>query len=222
MINRPSRLRSQNRDKTLAGAPDAPPDHHAARDHHAALHQGFHWQVDTYFNIATVCCSRWARAAAIDLGAPEKVAIQAMKTWTSSTFHSFLALQTAADVASHQLRALGVQRGDRVAIVMPQRFETAAAYMAVFQMGAVAAVLSMLFGPEALAFRLHDSGAVVAIADESAGFQRCNPYAATARRCARWWRSALARCMAMWRRPMALGQRSRTRLSTRWPMRRRC
>ena len=167
MINRPSRLRSQNRDKTLAGAPDAPPDHHAARDHYAALHQGFHWQVDTHFNIATVCCSRWARAAAIDLGAPEKIAIQAMNTLTGCTFHSFLALQTAADAASHQLRALGVQRGDRVAIVMPQRFETAAAYMAVFQMGAVAVPLSMLFGPEALAFRLHDSGAVVAIADES-------------------------------------------------------
>ena len=167
MINRPSRLRSQNRDKTLAGAPDAPPDHRAVQDHYASLHQGFHWQVDTHFNIAAVCCGRWARAAAIDLDAPEKIAIQAINTWTSSTFHSFLALQTAADATSHQLRALGVQRGDRVAIVMPQRFETAAAYMAVFQMGAVAVPLSMLFGPEALAFRLHDSGAVVAIADES-------------------------------------------------------
>ena len=90
-----------------------------------------------------------------------------MKTWVSGTFHSFSALQTAADAASVQLRALGVQRGDRVAIVMPQRFETAVAYMAVFQMGAVAVPLSMLFGPEALAFRLHDSGAVVALADES-------------------------------------------------------
>ena len=60
-----------------------------------------------------------------------------------------------------------MQRGDRVAIVMPQRFETAVAYMAVFQMGAVAMPLSMLFGPEALAFRLQDSEAVVAICDDS-------------------------------------------------------
>ena len=62
---------------------------------------------------------------------------------------------------------LGVQKGDRVAIVMPQRFETAVAYMAVLQMGAVAMPLSMLFGPEALAFRVEDSGAAVALCDEA-------------------------------------------------------
>ena len=45
---------------------------------------------------------------------------------------------------------------------MPQRFETAVAYMAVLQLGAVAMPLSMLFGPEALQYRLHDSEAVVA------------------------------------------------------------
>jgi acetyl-CoA synthetase len=49
---------------------------------------------------------------------------------------------------------------------MPQRFETAVAYMAVLQMGAVAMPLSMLFGPEALAFRVEDSGAAVALCDE--------------------------------------------------------
>jgi acetyl-CoA synthetase len=62
----------------------------------------------------------------------------------------------------------GVQRGDRVAIVLPQRFETAVAYMAVLQMGAVAMPLSMLFGPEALEYRLQDSEAVVAICDGQA------------------------------------------------------
>ena len=57
------------------------------------------------------------------------------------------------------------ERGDRVGIVMPQCFETAVAYIAVLQMGAVAMPLSMLFGPEALEYRLHDSEAVVAICD---------------------------------------------------------
>jgi acetyl-CoA synthetase len=41
-----------------------------------------------------------------------------------------------------------------VAIVMPQCFETAVAYMAVLQMGAVAMPLSLLFGPDALEYRL--------------------------------------------------------------------
>ena len=75
-------------------------------------------------------------------------------------FHSYRELQLAADALSHVLAAQGVGRGDRVAIVMPQRFETAVAYMAVLQMGAVAMPLSMLFGPEAMAFRLQDSEAV--------------------------------------------------------------
>jgi acetyl-CoA synthetase len=54
-----------------------------------------------------------------------------------------------------------------VAIVLPQRFETAVAYMAVLQMGAVAMPLSMLFGPEALSFRINNSQARVAVCDES-------------------------------------------------------
>jgi acetyl-CoA synthetase len=68
---------------------------------------------------------------------------------------------------SHVLVEMGVKRGDRVAIVMPQRFATAVAYMAVFQLGAVAMPMSMLFGPEALEYRLQNSEAVVAICDES-------------------------------------------------------
>ncbi len=50
---------------------------------------------------------------------------------------------------------------------MPQRPETAVAHIAIHQLGAVAMPLSMLFGPEALGWRLQDSGAVLAIADET-------------------------------------------------------
>ena len=41
-----------------------------------------------------------------------------------------------------------MKRGDRVAIMLPQRPETAIAYIAMFQMGAIALPLSHLFGPE--------------------------------------------------------------------------
>ena len=159
MIKRARPARSQGSDKSLTAA---------QADHYAALHQGFRWQLESHFNIAEVCCSRWARADAEWSDAPKKVAIRAMNDSARTTFHTYLELQQAADALSHQLQGLGVKRGDRVAIVMPQRFETAVAYMAVFQMGAVAMPLSMLFGPEALAFRLHDSEAVLALADESA------------------------------------------------------
>lgn len=147
--------RSQDRDMAAARQPD----------HYAALHQGFRWQVDEYFNIADVCCRRWA--AGSGKSAPERVAVRAHQTGAATTFYTYVQLQQAADALSHVLVQLGVQRGDRVAIVMPQRFETAVAYMAVFQMGAVAMPLSMLFGPEALEYRLQDSDAVLAICDEN-------------------------------------------------------
>ncbi len=132
-------------------------------DAYEAVHQQFAWQVPAKFNMAEVCCGRWARSPQHQ----HEVAIlehqtggQAPLTWT------FAQLQSAANLLSAQLVALGVQKGDRVAIVMPQRFETAVAYVAVLQMGAVAMPLSMLFGPEALAFRVADSGAAVALCDE--------------------------------------------------------
>ena len=50
---------------------------------------------------------------------------------------------------------------------MPQRIETAVAHLAVYRLGAIAMPLSILFGVDALQYRLRDSGAVCAIVDES-------------------------------------------------------
>jgi len=133
-------------------------------DHHQAMHQGFGWRVPAQFNMAEACCGRWARWP----DAAQRIAILADGAAVERRSHSYAELQHCANRLSNALRRLGVQRGDRVAIVMPQRFETAVAYIAVLQLGAVAMPLSMLFGPEALEFRLHDSEAVVAICDAAA------------------------------------------------------
>ncbi len=133
-------------------------------DRYLAIHQGFGWKVPKRFNMAQACCGQWAAqpATARRVAIREHVAGQGLgQSWT------FGQLQTAANRLSRVLQAQGVQRGDRVAIVLPQRFETAVAYMAVLQMGAVAMPLSMLFGPEALSFRIKDSQARVAVCDES-------------------------------------------------------
>src|SRR4051812_37591272 len=130
-----------------------------AGDHWEAMHRRFGWHVPPRFNIAQACCGQWAAQA----DAEQRVAIRAHGGATLS----FAALQREANAMSRLLVRLGVGPGDRVAIVMPQRFETAIAYMAVFQLGAVAMPLSMLFGPEALEYRLQDSEAVVALCDES-------------------------------------------------------
>ena len=132
-------------------------------DAHAALHQGFGWRVPLHFNIAQVCCTRWAQ----DARSASRVAI----TWEHEDGRQgglrYGDLQIQVNRLSHALVRLGVQRGDRVAVLMAQRPQTAVAHIALYQMGAVAMPLSVLFGPDALAYRLQDSGAVVALADES-------------------------------------------------------
>ena len=92
-------------------------------------------------------------------------------------------LQRDANRLAHALRSLGVQRGDRVAIVMPQRFETAVAHIALHQLGAVAMPLSMLFGPDALEYRLQHSEA----ARGDRRRERASATCCGARRCARGW-----------------------------------
>jgi acetyl-CoA synthetase len=141
----------------------------APHDFYAAMQQGFAWQVPEYFNMAEVCSRRWAAQpdAAQRVALCEHQAADALGQPQPPRCYTYAQLQQSADALSHVLTGLGVQRGDRVAIVLPQRFETAVAYMAVLQMGAVAMPLSQLFGPEALAYRLHDSEAVVALVDAS-------------------------------------------------------
>ncbi len=134
------------------------------RDNYQQLHSQFRWLVPDEFNIAEVCSRRWAQAP----DATKRVAVYADGAGVEPRFHTYSELQHQANRLSGALASLRVGKGDRVAIVMAQRFETAVAYMAVLQMGAVAVPLSQLFGPEALEFRLNDSGAVAAIADDSA------------------------------------------------------
>ena len=140
-------------------------DHHDGyADGYAALHAQFGWQVDRHFNMAQVCCGRWAAAP----DAARRVALREHRPGQRPRLYTYAQLQQAANRLSQVLKGLGVQPGDRVAMVMPQRFETAVAYMAVLQMGAVAMPLTMRFGPEALAFRLQDSDARVVICEAAA------------------------------------------------------
>ncbi len=131
------------------------------RDQYRALYDNFRWYVPRDFNIAEVCCRRWSQETT-------RIALRYEDDAGMRTSHTYAALQADANRLSNALCELGTARGDRVAIVLPQRPETAISHIAVYQMGAVAMPLSLLFGPEALEYRLQNSEAVVAIIDAAA------------------------------------------------------
>jgi len=118
----------------------------------------FRWEVPAHYNIAWDCCGRHARQR-------ERLALYFEDDSGAQAAYSFWDIQQRANRLSNALIGLGVGTRERVAIVLPQRPETAISYMAIFQMGAIAVPLSHLFGPDALEFRLRDSGATLAIVD---------------------------------------------------------
>jgi acetyl-CoA synthetase len=127
-------------------------------DSYREIYDGFRWNVPADFNITQWACRRWAkdRHRLAMYWEDESGETQAWTYWD---------LQQAANRLSNTLAKLGVAHGDRVALILPQRPETIVTYLACFQMGAVAVPLSFLFGPDALEYRLGDSGARVVVAD---------------------------------------------------------
>jgi acetyl-CoA synthetase len=63
--------------------------------------------------------------------------------------------------------------GDRVAILLPQSPEVAAAHIAIYKLGGIALPLATLFGVDALSYRLQNSGAR-AIVTNAAGLAKLN------------------------------------------------
>ena len=127
-------------------------------DRYADIRTAHRWDVPPAFNIAEACCRRWAddRARFALYWEDEDGARAALTFWD---------LQQQANRLSNSLAAAGIARGDRVALILPQRPETIVAHLAVHQLGGIAVPLSFLFGPEALEYRLQNSSAKAAFVD---------------------------------------------------------
>jgi len=127
-------------------------------DRYEELYSAYRWEVPERYNIARACCGRWAEDR-------NRFALYWEDESGAKAAYTFWDIQREANRLSNALAGLGVKRGDRVALLMPQRPESAIAYVAIFQMGAVALPLSHLFGPDALEYRMAHAGASVAIVE---------------------------------------------------------
>ncbi|HEV7268862.1 MAG TPA: acyl-CoA synthetase [Falsiroseomonas sp.] len=119
----------------------------------------FRWDIPARCNIAEEACDRWVgsgRTALIHLredGQVERI--------------GFDELHRRACRLANTLEAHGVARGDRIGVLLPQSPEAAVAHLAVYRLGAIAVPLFLLFGEEALAYRLADCGAAALVTDQA-------------------------------------------------------
>jgi acetyl-CoA synthetase len=105
-------------------------------------------KIPAEFNLGVAC---------VDDHDPAARALTIIDKDRTSRDYTFGDVRDAANRLANALTTLGIGRGDVVAVVNPQSFETGVAYMALFRMGAVALPLSSLFGPDALRYRLRNA-----------------------------------------------------------------
>ncbi len=123
------------------------------------MRDAFAWDIPEHFNIAERCCDSWAAQGA------DRVALTHVAQDGTATDWRFGALKDASDRFAAVLRARGVQKGDRIAVLLGQGPEVLITHFAAFKLGAVVLPLFTLFGADALAYRLSDSGARVVVTD---------------------------------------------------------
>jgi len=120
----------------------------------------FQWRVPEFYNIGVDCCDKWA-------GQRYRLALVYENEKGKTEKYTFWDLQGLSNRLANTLKARGIQPGDRVGILLPQCPETALSHLALYKLGAIAIPLFTLFGPEALAYRLENSGAKAVITDSA-------------------------------------------------------
>lgn len=130
------------------------------------------WQLPAIYNMAQVACDDWADktpdATALILADDNKLI-------------SYAELRNLSNQAANLFESIGLKRGDRVGILLPQALETAIGHLGAFKLGLISVPLFMLFGPDALEHRVVDAGIKVIITNRT-GVEKLNQMEESARK----------------------------------------
>ncbi|TDK34588.1 AMP-dependent synthetase [Rhizobium deserti] len=121
------------------------------------LYRDFVWEIPPRFNMGTAASDAWAN------NEPERVCLQHFSSDGRHSAMTYGELSERSNALANAFRALGVGRGDRVALLLPQGFETVVAHVATYKIGAIALPLALLFGVEGLEYKLQVASAAAIV-----------------------------------------------------------
>jgi acetyl-CoA synthetase len=117
------------------------------------VYSTFRWEVPARFNIARAISEVHAAAR------PDAPAVIVDREGAEPRAWSFAEIEREACRFANALSGIGIGPRDVVGVHLPQSPECLIAHIAVLKLGAIVLPLFRLFGPDALRFRLADSGA---------------------------------------------------------------
>jgi acetyl-CoA synthetase len=126
-------------------------------DDYETARESFSWSFPESYNPAVDCLR--------DHEAPGPADRVALIDAATGDRYTYAELDTRASQLAAGLRERGVETGDCVGVVAPQRPATIVAHMANWLLGAVTVPLTTLFGQDALSYRLDDAEAVAVVFD---------------------------------------------------------
>ena len=129
------------------------------------LHAAFRWDIPARYNIGVAVCDRWAERE------PERLALLDVADDGTVKRVSYGDLRAQSNRLANLLVASGIAQGERIAILLPQSREVAESHIAIYKAGAVALPLAVLFGIDALTYRLADAG-VTGLITNAAGLDK--------------------------------------------------